>query len=127
MKKLGNERKAWWNHNYSIKKIELLLTGIEKDSMMKDFKSCKGNICSLYNDEFIYQGEYMVNWCPRCGTALADDEVEHVEKDGHLWHVKYPVKDSDEFIIIATSRPETMSYFDVAVAVHPEDDDINIL
>ncbi|WP_278538133.1 valine--tRNA ligase [Fusobacterium varium] len=75
----------------------------------------------LYNDGLIYQGEYMVNWCPRCGTALADDEVEHVEKDGHLWHVKYPVKDSDEFIIIATSRPETM-FADVAVAVHPEDD-----
>lgn len=74
----------------------------------------------LYNDGLIYQGEYMVNWCPRCGTALADDEVEHVEKDGHLWHVKYPVKDSDEFIIIATSRPETM-LADVAVAVHPED------
>ncbi|WP_462350698.1 valine--tRNA ligase [Fusobacterium varium] len=75
----------------------------------------------LYNDGLIYQGEYMVNWCPRCGTALADDEVEHVEKDGHLWHVKYPVKDSDEFIIIATSRPETM-LADVAVAVHPEDE-----
>lgn len=75
----------------------------------------------LYNDGLIYQGEYMVNWCPRCGTAIADDEVEHVEKDGHLWHVKYPVKDSDEFIIIATSRPETM-LADVAVAVHPEDD-----
>lgn len=75
----------------------------------------------LYNDGLIYQGEYMVNWCPRCGTALADDEVEHVEKAGHLWHVKYPVKDSDEFIIIATSRPETM-LADVAVAVHPEDD-----
>lgn len=75
----------------------------------------------LYNDGLIYQGEYMVNWCPRCGTALADDEVEHVEKDGHLWHVKYPVKDSNEFIIIATSRPETM-LADVAVAVHPEDD-----
>lgn len=75
----------------------------------------------LYNDGLIYQGEYMVNWCPRCGTALADDEVEHVEKDGHLWHVKYPVKDSDKFIIIATSRPETM-LADVAVAVHPEDD-----
>jgi len=75
----------------------------------------------LYNDKLIYQGEYMVNWCPRCGTAIADDEVEHVEKDGHLWYIKYPVKDSDEFIIIATSRPETM-LADVAVAVHPEDD-----
>lgn len=75
----------------------------------------------LYNDKLIYQGEYMVNWCPRCGTAIADDEVEHVEKDGHLWYIKYPVKDSDEFIIIATSRPETM-LADVAVAVHTEDD-----
>lgn len=75
----------------------------------------------LYNDKLIYQGEYMVNWCPRCGTAIADDEVEHMEKDGHLWYIKYPVKDSDEFIIIATSRPETM-LADVAVAVHPEDD-----
>ena len=74
----------------------------------------------LYNDGLIYQGEYMVNWCPRCGTALADDEVEHAEKDGNLWHLKYPVKDSDEYIIIATSRPETM-LADVAVAVHPED------
>lgn len=84
-------------------------------------KAVRGIFVHLYNDGLIYQGEYMVNWCPRCGTALADDEVEHVEKDGHLWHVKYPVKDSDEFIIIATSRPETM-LADVAVAVHPEDD-----
>lgn len=75
----------------------------------------------LYNDGLIYQGEYMVNWCPRCGTALADDEVEHAEKAGNLWHLKYPVKDSNEYIIIATSRPETM-LADVAVAVHPEDD-----
>lgn len=74
----------------------------------------------LYHDGLIYQGEYMVNWCPSCGTALADDEVDHVEKDGHLWEIKYPVKDSDEYIIIATSRPETM-LGDVAVAVHPED------
>ena len=75
----------------------------------------------LYHDGLIYQGEYMVNWCPSCGTALADDEVDHEEKDGHLWQIKYPVKDSDEYIIIATSRPETM-LADVAVAVHPEDE-----
>lgn len=75
----------------------------------------------LYNDGLIYQGEYMVNWCSSCGTALADDEVEHEEQDSHLWHIKYPVKDSDEYVIIATSRPETM-LADVAVAVHPEDE-----
>lgn len=75
----------------------------------------------LYRDGLIYQGEYMVNWCPSCGTALADDEVDHEEKHGHLWHIKYPVKDSEEYVVIATSRPETM-LADVAVAVHPEDE-----
>lgn len=84
-------------------------------------KAVRKIFVDLYNDGLIYQGEYMVNWCPRCGTALADDEVEHSEKDGNLWHLKYPVKDSDEYIIIATSRPETM-LADVAVAVHPEDE-----
>lgn len=84
-------------------------------------KAVRKIFVDLYNDGLIYQGEYIVNWCPNCGTALADDEVEHSEKDGNLWHLKYPVKDSDESIIIATSRPETM-LADVAVAVHPEDE-----
>ena len=75
----------------------------------------------LYNDGLIYQGEYMVNWCPRCGTALADDEVDHVEKPGNFWHIKYPVKGTDEFLIIATTRPETM-LADVAIAVNPNDE-----
>lgn len=74
----------------------------------------------LYRDGLIYQGEYMVNWCPSCGTALADDEVDHQERQGYLWYLKYPVKDSKEYIDIATSRPETI-LADVAVAVHPED------
>ena len=75
----------------------------------------------LYNDGLIYQGEYMVNWCPRCGTALADDEVDHVEKPGNFWHIKYPVKGTDKFLIIATTRPETM-LADVAIAVNPNDE-----
>lgn len=75
----------------------------------------------LYNDGLIYQGEYMVNWCPRCGTALADDEVDHVEKPGNFWHIKYPVKDTDKFLVIATTRPETM-LADVAIAVNPNDE-----
>ncbi|MGF6905743.1 valine--tRNA ligase [Fusobacterium sp. PH5-44] len=74
----------------------------------------------LYKDNLIYQGEYIVNWCPRCKTALADDEVEHEDKDGHFWHIKYPVKDSSEYLVVATTRPETM-LGDVAVAVHPDD------
>lgn len=84
-------------------------------------KAVRKIFVDLYNDNLIYRGEYIVNWCPNCGTALADDEVEHSEKAGNLWHLKYPVKDSDEYIIIATSRPETM-LADVAVAVHPEDE-----
>jgi valyl-tRNA synthetase len=75
----------------------------------------------LYNDGLIYQGEYMVNWCSRCGTALADDEVEHEEKASKLWYLRYPVKDSDEYVIIATTRPETM-LADTAVAVNPNDE-----
>lgn len=83
--------------------------------------SVKDIFIKLYNDGLIYQGEYMVNWCPRCGTALADDEVEHEDKAGNLWNIKYPVKDSDEFLIIATTRPETM-LADVAIAVNPNDE-----
>lgn len=82
--------------------------------------SVKEIFIKLYNDDLIYQGEYMVNWCPRCGTALADDEVDHEEKKGSLWHIKYPIKDSDEEFVIATTRPETM-LGDTGVAVNPND------
>ncbi|MGL4534048.1 MAG: valine--tRNA ligase [Fusobacteriaceae bacterium] len=83
--------------------------------------SVKDIFIKLYNDGLIYRGEYMVNWCPRCGTALADDEVEHEDKAGKLWFIKYPVKDSDEFLTISTTRPETM-LADSAVAVNPNDE-----
>ena len=75
----------------------------------------------LYNKDLIYQGEYMVNWCPRCQTALADDEIEHQDKEGHIWEIKYPIKDSKDFLIIATTRPETM-LGDTGVAVNPDDE-----
>ena len=75
----------------------------------------------LYNDGFIYRGEYIVNWCPHDKTALADDEVNHEDKNGKIWEIRYPVKDSDEEFVIATTRPETM-LGDTGVAVNPNDE-----
>ncbi|HEU5350561.1 MAG TPA: valine--tRNA ligase [Terracidiphilus sp.] len=80
----------------------------------------------LYEQELIYRGAYIVNWCPRCQTAISDLEVVYDEHKGHLWEIKYPVlgadgNDSGEFITVATTRPETM-LGDVAVAIHPEDE-----
>jgi valyl-tRNA synthetase len=80
----------------------------------------------LYEQGLIYRGAYIVNWCPRCQTAISDLEVVYDEHKGHLWEIKYPVlgsdgKDSGEFLTVATTRPETM-LGDAAVAVHPEDE-----
>lgn len=74
----------------------------------------------LYDDGLIYRGTRMINWCPRCATVLSDLEVIHKEKETNLWFIKYPIKDSKEFITVATTRPETM-LGDTAVAVNPED------
>ncbi len=75
----------------------------------------------LYEEGLIYKGSYIVNWCPRCLTALSDLEVEYEEEEGYLWYIKYPLEGSDGFITVATTRPETM-LGDTAVAVNPEDD-----
>ena len=75
----------------------------------------------LYEKDLIYRGDRIINWCPNCSTAISDAEVEHEDSKGGFWHVKYPVKDSDETITIATTRPETM-LGDLAIAVHPEDE-----
>jgi len=75
----------------------------------------------LYNERLIYRGERIINWDPVGLTALSDEEVIHKESNGNLWHFKYPVKDSDEFIIVATTRPETM-LGDTGVAVNPKDE-----
>jgi len=74
----------------------------------------------LHEQGLIYRGWRIVNWCPRCQTALSDEEVDHVEKDGHLWWIRYPVKDSDKFVTVATTRPETM-LGDTGVVVNPKD------
>ncbi|MGB9409229.1 MAG: valine--tRNA ligase [Terracidiphilus sp.] len=80
----------------------------------------------LHEQGLIYRGAYIVNWCPRCQTAISDLEVVHEEQKGHLWEIRYPVieaagKDTGEFVSVATTRPETM-LGDVAVAIHPEDE-----
>ena len=80
----------------------------------------------LYHQGLIYRGAYIVNWCPRCQTAISDLEVVYDEHKGHLWEIRYPVldgsgKDSGEFLTVATTRPETM-LGDTAVAIHPEDE-----
>ena len=74
----------------------------------------------LYEKGLIYRGHRIVNWCPRCQTALSDEEVDHVETDGSLWYIRYPLKDSDKSITVATTRPETM-LGDTGVAVNPKD------
>ena len=76
---------------------------------------------SLHEDGLIYRGEYLVNWCPRCTTAISDLEVEYQPAQGNLWHIRYPVEGSDDVVVVATTRPETM-LGDTAVAVHPDDE-----
>jgi valyl-tRNA synthetase len=75
----------------------------------------------LYRDNLIYKGQYIVNWCTRCRTAISDLEVRHEQREGLLTHIRYPIKNSDRSITVATTRPETM-LGDTAVAVHPDDD-----
>ena len=74
----------------------------------------------LYNEGLIYRGKYIINWCPRCQTALADEEVEHESEKGYLYYIKYPFKDETGELIVATTRPETM-LGDTALAVNPDD------
>jgi valyl-tRNA synthetase len=75
----------------------------------------------LYNEGYIYKGSKIINWCPVCHTSISDAEVEHEEREGHFWHIKYPIAGEDGYVEIATTRPETM-LGDTAVAVHPDDE-----
>jgi valyl-tRNA synthetase len=75
----------------------------------------------LYQEGLIYRGKYIVNWCPRCGTAVSDLEVVHEDRQSHLWHIRYPFEDGSGHITVATTRPETM-LGDTAVAVNPSDE-----
>ncbi|MGI6553446.1 MAG: valine--tRNA ligase [Bacillota bacterium] len=129
---LGREgflARVWdWKHQYGSLITEQLRTlGASCDWSRERFTMDEG--CShavkevfkrLYDEGLIYRGHYIVNWCPKCQTTISDIEVEHQDTAGHLWHIKYPIKDSGEYLVIATTRPETM-LGDTAVAVHPED------
>ncbi len=130
---LGRDKfleRVWeWKHQYGntitnqLKKLGCSCDWSRERFTMDEgcSKAVKEVFVNLYNKGLIYQGNRIINWCPSCTTALSNAEVEYEEKAGHFWHIKYYVKDSDEFLTIATTRPETM-LGDTAVAVHPEDD-----
>jgi len=85
-------------------------------------KAVRTVFVKLFEDGLIYRDNRLINWCPRCHTALSDIEVEHEDKKGHLWHIRYPVAgEPGKFVVVATTRPETM-LGDTAVAVHPDDE-----
>lgn len=131
---LGREKfidRVWdWKHQYGSRILtQLKSLGASCDWQRERFtmdegcsKAVREVFVALYEKGLIYQGNRITNWCPRCNTALSDIEVEHEEKPGNLYHVRYPVEGSDnEFVTVATTRPETI-LGDTAVAVHPEDD-----
>jgi len=131
-KEMGREaflEKVWeWSDEYREKiKNQYNKLGISADYTRERFtmdeglsKAVRQVFVDLYNEGLIYRGNRIVNWCPKCQTAISDAEIEYEEKNGNFWHIKYPVIDSDEFIEIATTRPETM-LGDTAVAVNAKD------
>ena len=130
---LGREKfleRVWdWKNQYGNRIInQLKKLGSSCDWSRERFtmdegcsKAVREVFVNLYNKGLIYRGYRIINWCPNCRTALSDAEVEYTEQPGSFWHIRYPVKGSDEFVTVATTRPETM-LGDTAVAVHPEDE-----
>ena len=130
---LGRDKfieKVWeWKEQYGDRIItQLKSLGASCDWERERFtmdegcsKAVREVFVSLYEKGLIYQGYRITNWCPRCNTALSDIEVEHEDKPENLYHLRYQMENSDEYIIVATTRPETM-LGDSGVAVHPEDE-----
>ncbi|MCL2865832.1 MAG: valine--tRNA ligase [Lachnospiraceae bacterium] len=125
----GFLKRAWqWKEEYAgAIQEQLKKLGISCDWDRERFTMDAG--CSaaveevfihLYQKDYIYKGSRIINWCPKCMTSLSDAEVEHTEKEGNFYHIKYPIVGSAAFLEIATTRPETM-LGDTAIAVHPED------
>lgn len=129
---LGREAfvdKVWsWKHQYgNIITNQIRALGASCDWSRERFTMDEGLsqavrevFVQLYERGLIYRGNRIINWCPRCETALSDIEVEHNEVNGYLYHVSYPLSDGSHALTVATTRPETM-FADVAIAVHPED------
>ena len=132
-KMIGREKfleRAWeWKKLYGGKIVEQLKKlGSSCDWERERFtmdeglsEAVKEVFLRLYKKGLIYRGERIINWCPKCNTSISDAEVEFEEKEGNFWHIMYPVKGSIEYIVVATTRPETM-LGDTAVAVHPDDE-----
>ena len=130
---LGREKfleRVWaWKEKYGsriIEQLETLGSSCDWDRLrftMDDGLSSavREVFANLYEKGLIYRGYRIINWCPKCTTALSDAEVEYAEENGHFWHIRYPVKDSGEYVTVATTRPETM-LGDTAVAVNPNDE-----
>ncbi|MGB4668402.1 MAG: valine--tRNA ligase [bacterium] len=130
---LGREKfleRTWqWKEQYGGRIIEQLKRlGASCDWSRERFTMDEGCsravrevFVSLFEKGLIYRGDYIVNWCPQCGTAISDIEVEHEEEEGKLWHFRYPLIDGEGYVTVATTRPETI-LGDTAVAVHPEDE-----
>ena len=130
---LGREKfleRAWkWKEQYGGRIVEQLKRlgsscDWKRERFTMDEKLSEAVIevfVRLYEKGLIYRGERIINWCPCCLTSISDTEVEYEEQGGHFWHIRYPIKDSDEYVVVATTRPETM-LGDTAVAVHPDDE-----
>ena len=122
-----------WTHEYGghiVEQIKRMGCSIDFSdphfTMDADYATAVRKVfCDWYHDGLIYRGKRIVNWCPHCTTAIADDEAEYKEEDGHLWYLRYPLVepvDGQEYIVVATTRPETM-LGDTGVAVSPKDHD----
>ena len=132
-KELGREgflERTWqWKEEYAgTIENQLKKMGISCDWDRERFtmdegcsKAVEEVFINLYEKGYIYKGSRIINWCPVCKTSLSDAEVEHEEQGGHFWHIKYPIVGTEDFLEIATTRPETM-LGDTAIAVHPEDE-----
>lgn len=123
-------KESWeWTRLYGgTIKNQLMKLGVSCDWSRERFtldetlsKAVEEVFIRLYEKGLIYRGDRIINWCPSCSTAISDAEVEHEDSHGHIWQVRYPLKDGDGYIEIATTRPETI-LGDLAIAVNPEDE-----